>query len=204
MLRLFGRELEMHEWARFLGVPDGARIALSGEMAFDHAARVQVSGIMATIEHHWYAESSTRVVYRDPQNRLVVENAYLHLRDEAPSGTGTRLLAYQVREAVRLGVQRIVTQAAGRPGPELNGYYTWAVLGFNGVIPPTARRALARPNAPEHLRDVTDMHDLILRPGGVAWWKVHGRTWDGEFDLAEGSTHRRILRRYTEAKGISI
>jgi hypothetical protein len=138
-------------------------------------------------------------VFQDRDRHTAIHNEFIRVRDDAPDGIGTRLLAHQVRAARTLGVAYIATDAEGSPTGTLNGYYTWARLGFNGDVPAAVARGL-----PVAFRDVIDVLDLVDRPGGAAWWKANGRSFFGVFDLADGSRSLRVLVDYTSGKGIAI
>jgi hypothetical protein len=126
-------------------------------------------------------------------------NEFLRLRDDAPPGVGTRMLAHQVREAQAMGVIYLYADAEGSPHGTMNGYYTWARLGFDGYIPAAVRNRL-----PPDSRDAVYVLDLLERPESAAWWRRHGRTFAGTFDLREGSRSLAVLRAYTESRGIQI
>jgi hypothetical protein len=193
---LFGRELMAAEWADLVGAPDGATVGvLSWRHEGGQAARLEVT-------HRWYAEPSFRFAYRDDDGRTAVYNESLRVHQDAPRGVGTRVLAHQVRGAQRIGVAYLTLDAEGRAGSPFNGYYTWARLGFNGPIPERARAALAA-GAPE-LQGAADILDLLALPGGVDWWRRHGSTFAGVFDLRPGSRSLATLARYTETVGISL
>ncbi|HEX9412510.1 MAG TPA: hypothetical protein VF916_03325, partial [Ktedonobacterales bacterium] len=67
---------------------------------------------------------------------------------------------------------------ASREGAD-NGYYTWARLGFKGDIP---QSVLGDARA-QFGQDITTVEDLMARPGGPAWWREHGVTWEASYDF---------------------
>lgn len=193
---LFGRELQAAEWAALVGAPDGATV---GVLPWQHEGG---QAVRLEITHRWYAEPSFRFVYRDDDGRTAIYNESLRMREAAPRGVGTRVLAHQVRGAQRVGVAYLTLDAEGRAGSPFNGYYTWARLGFNGPIPERVRAALA--TGPPELRNAADILDLLALPGGVQWWRRHGSTFAGVFDLRPGSRSLTTLAAYTESTGIYL
>jgi hypothetical protein len=191
---LFGREIADPVWAALVGAPDDASVGVLPWQSSDYplAARVE-------LHHTWLDGPAFRFVYRAAGGQPVIRNDFLRLRDEAPEGVGTRILAHQVRAAQDLGVAWIELDAEGSYGGTLNGYYTWARLGFNGPISAAVRRQL-----PPELRDARDVLELVTRPDGAAWWRRHGRGFPGVFDLRPGSLSLLALDAYTQARGIRI
>ena len=191
---LFGSEIADPVWAALVGAPDDASIGVLPWQSRDYplAARVE-------LHHAWLDGPAFRFVYRAAGGQPVIRNDFLRLRGDAPAGVGTRILAHQVRAAQDLSVAWIELDAEGRHGGTVNGYYTWARLGFNGPIPAAVRRQL-----PPELRDANDVLDLVTRPAGAAWWRLHGRTFPGVFDLRPGSLSLLALDAYTQARGIRI
>jgi hypothetical protein len=109
------------------------------------------------------------------------------------------MLAHQVREAQSRGVAYISATAAGGPGGTLNGYYTWARLGFEGEIPEVVIARL--PLAWQGARYVLDLMVDVERR---ASWRAHGAAFEGTFDLRSGSKSLAVLGAYTSDRGISI
>jgi hypothetical protein len=106
-------------------------------------------------------------------------------------GHGLRVFGQQVDAAVKHDYDSIETQAAGnwRTLDWQNGYYTWARMGYDGVIPngygPGGERTI---------------HEVMKRPDGAAWWKANGESFFGTFYLHEGSTSRRVFDEYRRLK----
>jgi hypothetical protein len=190
---LFGNSVPAEEWGHLAGMPDGATI---------HVVPWEVEGrpaVRLEIHHPWLDGPALRIVYQDQAGRTAVYNEFMRVRDDAPDGVGTRILMHQVRAARTLGVAYVAADAEGSPFGTLNGYYTWARLGFNGEIPSSVRAKM-----PPTLRDALDLLDLMDRPGGAAWWKANGRTFYGVFELRDGSRSVKTLDDYTSGRGIAI
>lgn len=126
--------------------------------------------------------------------KLILKNENVEV-DARGSGLGASIFGRQVEQASRLGVSVIRTTAGGGPGQQLNGYYTWPRLGYDGPIPVVPKMKL-----PDELLDAERLSDLMRTPEGRDWWKANGAQADVEFDLAEGSQSRRMLQEYLEAK----
>lgn len=191
---LFGRAIGDPVWALLVGAPDGAVVEVLPSPAQDYQ-----HGVQLRVDHPWFNGTAIRYLFADADGDVAMVNDWLHVRDEAPPGIGTRLLAHQAATAESLGVLYLAAEAAGSPGSTVNGYYTWARLGFDGLIPEQVRAQL-----PSEWRAARTVLDLIERPGGAVWWRTHGRTYNATFDLRPGSRSWRVLQGYTLRKGIAI
>ncbi len=133
--------------------------------------------------------SALRYLYRDLAGKLVLENANIEVaEDRRGKGIGASILEQQVRAARDLGVDRIETEA--NRGSSFGGYYAYARLGFDAELPPDIQAATG----------YRRLSELMATPQGAAWWKEHGRTFKGVFDLSPGSYSRRTLDRYLREK----
>jgi hypothetical protein len=191
--RFFGRPLQLDEWGWLVGAPDGAALDVTSERG-DGGPIVQIR-----VDHSWYDGPSFRLVYADDAGRTAIRNEYLRVRDDAPPGIGTRVLAHQVRAACALDISFLTAEAAGGPGSPTVGYDVWPRLGFNGLLPDAVRRRL-----PARFADATDVLDLLRRPGGRDWWWRNGRAFEASFDLADGSLSLATLTAYTASRDIRI
>lgn len=88
-----------------------------------------------------------------------------------------------------LGVQRVLANAAR--GATWNGYDTWAKLGATGDLP---RSVLSAAQA-QFGGGVTRVEQVMDRPGGAAWWRQHGDSFDATMDLSPGGRSRAKLDR---------
>lgn len=117
-------------------------------------------------------------------------------------GLGTQMFHAQVEAAQAHGFDTIHTMAEGNfhestdPENPVNGYYTWARLGYNATLSDKQRSRIFRAG----FHDVKDLHDLMSRPGAAAWWKRNGGEFEGFFDTRQGSTSRRVLDAYMKSK----
>jgi|GEM_PF-3358006 len=97
-----------------------------------------------------------------------------------------------------MGVKELDIEALRAPGA--NGYITWARLGFTGDIP---TEVLADVQA-KFGDDITRVEQLMEKPGGSAWWRENGVTWEAKFDFTPGSYSMQTLEPYLErlARGL--
>jgi hypothetical protein len=192
MQDMFGRTLTDSEMAGITGALDGASISVddyNGDLEFEIFHPLMDNDV------------SVRKLRRDAFGVFRIENANLFLRDDAPAGLGTRILASQVRAASALGIDSLTTYAAGPPSQgKMNGYYTWGRLGYDSDL----SGGLQNQASAAGFSNARTLHDLFKRPGGADWWKANGVGLSMEFDLNAGSTSRKVLDAYTAAKGISL
>lgn len=122
------------------------------------------------------------------------------------TGVGTRAFRNQVELAAKLGLDWMSLLAGRKDNPvgqQMNGYYTWPLLGFNTYLPAHVKKKLP----PEFRvtpdgRKVGTVHDLIGHsPEGRKWYKRHGAMVDMMFDLTPGSHSMQVLNRYLAEKG---
>lgn len=123
-------------------------------------------------------------------------------RGTFPAGTGTRVFARLAESLQKHSFTRINATLFGEPGSKHNGYYTWPVLGFETEIPEDQLKALQQ----EGISGILNVQDLFTTYGdeGRAWWRDHGGTCVGWFDLMEGSRSWRILRNYLSRIGVRL
>lgn len=83
---------------------------------------------------------------------------------------------------LRVGVTRIDCMAAR--GSNLNGYYTWARLGFTGKIPVDDMADDVLLEMQAKFGKVTEVEQLMRKPGGAQWWKRNGVSWQASFSFS--------------------
>jgi hypothetical protein len=145
---------------------------------------------------------ATRQFYKDKDGALAVYNEEFLVENGSPhDGHGLGLFLNQVRALREAGVARVKTQASGNfadandPEYPLNGYYTWARLGYDGQMEEQNYRGL-----PAHLKSALggsrSVQDLMALPGGKEAWELHGGETDMTFDLTPGSRNMKVLGAY--------
>ncbi len=193
---LFGGHYSDQVWAELVGAPDGAQVDVT---AWDVSDSVRLrDAVHVDLSHPWLDGQAIRFAFRDREGGVCLLNEFMKKREGAPQLTGARIFANQVGTARRLGVAFIAANAAGRLGGSMNGYYTWARLGFDGPISAAVRYRL-----PAELVGAHTVLDVMER-GGAEVWRQRGEGFEGTFDLHSGSRSMRVFRDYTLEKGIRI
>jgi GNAT superfamily N-acetyltransferase len=196
--RLFGEDFSPDDVASLVGAPDDAHVTVAPDRT---GGRLHV-----TVEHPDFVRPCKRILGRDFDGRVFVENELIDLRPEVRGkGLGTDIFGRQVEQAAAAGVSYIKCHAARQTADGrdyFNGYYTWPLLGYDEHLsvvemdtPDVAARARAAfPGAKSVLQ-------LMAAPGGRAWWKENGTDLHGaRFDLAEGSPSRQVFDAYLEER----
>lgn len=131
--------------------------------------------------------------FRRDSGDLVCKNVDLSIEPSSPhKGSGYRLFADQVQALKQGGVRRVTTEAAGDYSDKnINGYYTWARLGYDGQVPPRASSRM-----PEQFKQMKTIQQVMATPEGRAAWKAKGEEFLGTFDLTPGSTSLKVLSAY--------
>ena len=148
-----------------------------------------------------------RQLYRDADGRLVMHNDDFAIDNETWNGSpnplkgqGARIFEEQVNSLQMAGVDRIETLAAGDASdPTYNGYYTWARFGYDGRIIDDVMDAMSS-EMRQAMKGKNNVQSLMALPGGKEFWKKHGSTFAGKFDLKEGSESLKIMRAYMEER----
>jgi hypothetical protein len=151
-------------------------------------------GVSLLVSHPWLAEEMERRLYRAVDGVLVCRNERFVLQPWARRrGIGAAVFARQVEGLRRLGVGRIEAEIAGRPGSPYDGYYRWALMGYDAPLTAEERGRL-----PPLLAGARTLHELVTAGGGAGrrWWRQHGSGREAVFDLSPGSPHSAILQAY--------
>jgi len=182
---ILGEGATLNDVAELTGAdPEGAEVTV----------KVENGALVVTVRTKDYTMSRS---IRLEGWKLVIDNDSFYVKNPG-KGLGARIFAQQVARARRKGVERIEVQAA-RSDTE-NGYYTWARLGYKLDV----RRSLRAEAERAGFGNVTNTHELFSKKGGAAWWKEHGTTAFGSFDLSRNSTSSKILRAYSKERGIRV
>jgi hypothetical protein len=165
------------------------------------------------VEHPQYR--AHRVVFRDHNGIQTMKNEAIALMDDSQRGRGigTRIFARQVDGLAKLGIQRIKTEAVRSDDnvfadhrDSMNGYYTWARLGYKATLRSRDKRKLLNSRNPAlaalGAHNTVTLHELFDMPGGREHWREHGDTIDMRFDPTPGSPHRQRLDKYLYDKDI--
>jgi SPP1 gp7 family putative phage head morphogenesis protein len=198
---LLGKHVTDEQVGRLAGAPDGSTVYVKREDGLKlTATHPDIGWMERTVRRQtdWTSEGARR------ETGVEVVNELYRKAPGAPEGSGARMLARQVEAARELGVTLITTHAIRSSssitdeGRKMNGYYTWARLGYDGSIPATP---IAPPAGMGH---TTRISELMATKEGRSWWKEHGQSVDLEFDPAPGSLSSRVLESYVKEKGYDV
>ena len=92
-----------------------------------------------------------------------------------------------------------ITTCAGKGGSagnKMNGFYTWARLGYDATLDAPFRRRL-----PPELAGAKTVQDLMATNEGAGYWKRKGYMVSMRFDTTPGSRSIHALNRYLASKG---
>lgn len=126
--------LSEEEVLALVGAPAGASVSVSGvhkwkpEYADD--LPMEAYGVTVSVRHPNYEECK-RFLGIDEKGRKFIRNEILILNDDAPAGLGRSIFISQVQNAIAAGFEYIRTHAAGTGSSSMNGYYTWALFGYD-------------------------------------------------------------------------
>lgn len=112
-------------------------------------------------------------------------------------GKGAEIFYNQIKQFQKLGIKILFTHAA--KGDNLNGYYTWARLGYTIEKSEEQRNHLInilKNDFDSELNKVNNLETLMSTEKGRKWWKEWGFEFDGIFDLEEGSYSMNTLNNY--------
>lgn len=198
---LFGRELKPEEYARLAGAPDGSDVEVRASGSF------MGNGVAIAVRNADLELTQLRSINTNEAGQVEIHNSLFTVRQSPDTeGIGIRALATEVAAARELGVTRITTDAAR--APDMNGYYTWPRLGFDGV--------LATEDYDEHRYAIEQaqqggiipadsqypkVSDLMATPEGRDWWKENGWSIDVTLDLNDEGGKK--FDEYAASKGVT-
>lgn len=207
MESVLGRKIDDHVLAGIVGGVDGTTVTVDdidsrGEKFF----RVKVQG------SNYVAFRTVHPDYISNDRLRVDENKRDGGERITGKGTGTKVFKSQVDAAVKAGFKYIETQAAGfglgddRDEPTssgMNGYYTWARLGYDTSMKKASANFDDELNArlKRDYPDAKNLSDIMATPSGRDWWKRYGTSVELTFDLSDNSKGRKVLDAYVTAKG---
>jgi hypothetical protein len=198
VLDIFGRQVEPEEMARMAGASaaetvtmDTYKIPNTGYYPWFDTAKMTAEVLRVELTDPTNDEfRATRLFVRDLLNGPFVYNAYLR----AP-GAGLRIFEQQVVHLRAAGIK--LMRANCYRGAKFNGYITWAKFGYNGPIPEHVRQKLpAAWKSAQTVQDIIAFQDASGRRIGEAWWEKNGDSFDGTFDLTDGSISMAVFKDY--------
>lgn len=186
--QLFGALPPDEEIAGLAGALEGALVK----------AAVRRAGLYLAVEHPWF-ECYETSIRRDRNNDLYAHIHDVRKRAREPRDVVVRAFFRQVVTARKLGLKRFELYAPGYfNDTRFSGYRFWPRLGFNARLTLEEQTGL-----PLNLAGAQDLNQLILLPGGYAWWKEKGSERSMVFDLAENSEMMKVFRERLKAAGLT-
>lgn len=188
---IFGRTLQDAEYADLVGAPSNGTVKVyAGKLNGREHITIRTTA-------DGYDDTQIRRVYKAKDGKVEISNDIFTADETFPPGAGTRVFASQVATARRLGVARIVTEAAR--DENANGYYTWPRFGYDGDLADSSRQSL-----PAELGHARRVSDLMQTSAGRAWWKTHGESISVSFDLTSDSLSSRVLDGYLHEREVRL
>jgi hypothetical protein len=142
-------------------------------------------GIKIFVYHADYTCDSQ--IIRDVETKeLIISMGKLAKRKEASTGLGFLILLNQILSGSKFGISCINAKAIR--SVDMNGYYTWARYGFNGIIP-TSNILFRKFKSVFHLMSTSEGRKL---------WRFLGTTFEAKFDLHRDSKSIKMFHKYME------
>lgn len=108
-------------------------------------------------------------------NKYHVHYSNIYLEPEYRNqGIGTRIIRESLDTCKMFGLRRATTLASGTRTSNQNGYYSWAIWGFDGILDQAVAERI--PNAIRFQMKKNSLQELIKTPEGKEWWKENGRS----------------------------
>lgn len=199
----FGTELDDSTIGALACVPDNTIVIVERAGVTLQSGKLQGGYLKLNVSNSDF--QITRKIERDSRGDLVCYNKLFVINNGSKyKGQGAALFANQVKSLQEAGVKKIVTAAAGA-GPKarpsnMNGYYTWPRLGYEGKIQDIEFEQFP-PEIQKSMGDSRDIQDLMATPEGRQVWKDYGEGFDRmEFDLTPGSRSLKVLEAYLKER----
>ena len=135
----------------------------------------------------------------DIKNKSVeMKYFYLNPFKEKGKGLGSNIFKNQVEQFKKLGFKNLKTEAG--EGNGLNGYYTWARLGydFSDSLSIKIFRSMLKFENNKKFKNVKSLPELMAIKEGREWWRENGFAFYGEFDLSDNSLSMKTLNEYNK------
>lgn len=132
-------------------------------------------------------------------NDKLIDNKYLEVFSTGRR-IGTFIFINEVIQARKLGIVSLKVSAA--KSDRLNGYYTWARLGYS-IDSPDDQEGFDR-LMKDYGRQEQSMIELMRTKEGRKFWQDYGFWWQGAFDLLPNSENIAALNAYLAETGINL
>ena len=137
-------------------------------------------------------DAYSKVFLREDRKELYLDE--LFLKDKG-TGKGTAIVTEMVRQAEKNGFETIKLIGGGTKGDSMNGYYSFARLGFDAELPDTTVK-----KAKDSGIAASRISDLMKTKEGRDFWKENGYAIEMTFRVHEGSESRKALESYTKSR----
>lgn len=186
------------------GAPDDAKLLI---LACNTTPKIRAFNLIVT---HQAFEDDMKVQIHQEDDELILNIEFVVLKEiYQKRGLITRMLNRQVQRARALSFNSI-TLVAER-SKSLNGYYTWARLGFNQKIDTAFKKVIELKIQHEtdanmvhffktHFHECQDVLDLLSTEMGRQFWLKYGIPMNMEFDLDKNSKSSLTLQKYLAEK----
>lgn len=143
-----------------------------------------------------FEDGYTERSFNKENKEVSMDHFYLNPLKEKGSGVGSKIFKKQVENFKNLGFEKLKTKAGDVGG--MNGYYTWARLGyeFDNDMETNLLLDMIEFEEDEDLKGVKSLNDLMSTEKGINWWRENGFAFNGEFNLKDGSNSMSILNNY--------
>lgn len=111
---------------------------------------------------------------------VILFDEYTSNKSQKTAASGADVVR-TMEHMLRVGITRINCTACR--SETMNGYYTWARLGFTGKIPIGALAEDVVSEMRAKFGKITEVEQLMRKPGGAQWWKQNGTTWEASFSF---------------------
>lgn len=181
---ILGQGKGLSDIASVLGVKPGSKVSISPDKG----------ALVARIENDLY-ESWRKI------SKGKIENMFLEVyQGNRGKGLGFDIFSKQIENASKAGFKRIVMDAersasvSGGKFSEsgMSGYYAWARMGVDALL----KNVPLKSAIPASLGKLKYISDLMKTKQGREFWKEHGVSYAGTFDLSPGSRSQQTLAGY--------
>ena len=193
--RFLNRHLTSESIAKMAGAPPGASVLIE---EYGAGGRFTVT---SRTKEGYYSQRNI-----DLRSKVITNEESKVPEEMRGSGAGTKILVRQVEEARAMGMLRIETYAAGTGSREkgkgksgiYNGYYSWLRMGFM----PVDKRGYPKQTLMTTEGHKVNLFKMMSTKIGRDYWRDHGSSFDGVFDLNPKSISSRVLSAYAKEQGL--
>lgn len=145
-----------------------------------------------------FEDGITERIFNVEDKSVEMKHFYLNPFKEKGKGLGSNIFKNQVEQFKKLGFEKLKTEAG--EGNGLNGYYTWARLGYDFDEPWAIKtfKSMLKIENNKKLKNIKSLPQLMSVKEGREWWRENGFAFNGVFDLSDDSVSMEILNEYNK------